>query len=175
MDYKKVVVESEREHDEDEYMHKILIAAATTLAMACLKRILVLCFIEQWRSRVFLVLNLLLFAIVFTSGNIRSTRNVQENSDKSQVKIQEIKKPRKECQKLSKIRAKEAHGDVEQPKNIEVDCEEQNKLLSKEELNERVEAFIVMFRQHLVSDARNSRIQSEKIFNVQNKGSNLTS
>ncbi|KAL0377492.1 UNVERIFIED_CONTAM: hypothetical protein Sradi_3054700 [Sesamum radiatum] len=31
---------------------------------------------------------------------------------------------------------------------------EDNEQLSKEELNQRVEAFITMFRQHLVSDAK---------------------
>ncbi|XP_002517427.2 uncharacterized protein LOC8280609 isoform X1 [Ricinus communis] len=187
MDQKQVESEralNGREHG-DEYIHKTFIAAGTTLAMACLKRILVMFFVEQWRTRVFLILNLVLLTILFTSIRSSSSENDQESKDTPEMKTQENKKrnecglstkdkPHQESHKLCK-RTKDAH-EVEQ-EHIKVDIEAQK--LSQEELNERAEAFIAMFRQHLVSDARKSRNQfisrskQSEMFNLR-KESNLT-
>ncbi|KAF5739649.1 hypothetical protein HS088_TW12G00858 [Tripterygium wilfordii] len=43
--------------------------------------------------------------------------------------------------------------------NLKIDGEGATPVMSEEELNKRVEAFIAMFRQHLASDARTSRNQ----------------
>ncbi|KAG8637942.1 uncharacterized protein LOC110602521 [Manihot esculenta] len=152
---------------EDDYVNKILFGAGATLAMACLKRLLVMVFVEQWRSRVFLILNLVLLAIFFTSVHSSSSENRESSCDER--KIQEKKRKKQcvwseeaetqgECEQIG-TRDEDEDEDKDKDKNelehVKVDSEDQQ--LSKEELNERVEAFIAMFRQHLVSDARKSR------------------
>ncbi|KAJ0098745.1 hypothetical protein Patl1_22052 [Pistacia atlantica] len=131
--------------------------------MACLKKAIMLILIEQWRLWVFLVLNLVLLAIFFTSvhstsrdeqaleshGNVKSKKqcggceNVEEMSDNKQECVEVL-----EAERLNE---NEQEGIV-----VEDDCEEGPRL-SKEELNERVEAFIATFRQHLILDARKGR------------------
>ncbi|KAK9272307.1 hypothetical protein L1049_002678 [Liquidambar formosana] len=146
-----------KEIEHEDCIHTVLIAAGTALLVACLKRAIMVSLVEQWRAWVFVVLNVVLLAILFTSK--RSISSEQQESNSSVEIHIEKKKERKECSPLvavekssdcrklyenrSKMNKRERLKDgVELPR------------LSKEELNERAEAFIAMFRQHLVSDAK---------------------
>lgn len=152
-------------------------AAGTAAFMACLERAMLVSFVEQWRAVVFLALNLLLLAILFTSPTYpppTSANELEPTSlecpgsiylDKDEVLM---KKRQQFCsrgdehhvdrfhspghhwkQAKSRIRKRESKnvGEIEIAKDKAYE-------LSKEELNERVEAFIATFRQHLVSDAK---------------------
>ncbi|XP_021297727.1 uncharacterized protein LOC110426753 [Herrania umbratica] len=146
-----------------ESVNTALFTAGLLLLMVCFKRDLPLFLVEQWRAWVFLVLNLVLLAIFFTSVNpITSTQNPEsKNND------EETKKQSRHCKLSNEVeackqdpvesnkRSNEAEGKLEK----EAAVEQNNELpkLSKEELNERVEAFIAMFRQHLAADARKGR------------------
>ncbi|XP_021905406.1 uncharacterized protein LOC110820276 [Carica papaya] len=147
----------EREQEEDESVYITgLFTAGVVVLMAGLRRALVVFLVEQWREWVFLLLNLVLLAIVFTSTSTKSGQETQENAKKDEVEIQMKKKAHFEepkiCQELNrKRRSCEGGGEGE--------VEGEHKL-SKEELNERAEAFIAMFRQHLVSDARKGLLLS---------------
>ncbi|KAF7819651.1 putative transmembrane protein [Senna tora] len=163
----------ETEHEEDT-IHTIVFTAGTVLLMVCLKRFLV----EQWRAWVFLILNLILLAILFMSMRPRSSANegiVEEvKNDKTKMKkrasecSQEIEERKKDCCYKEQCWTSEFQNEGDEKEEEEVEVEEAVPRLSKEELNERVEAFITMFRQHLVSDAR----QAEN-FRFQ-KNSNMT-
>lgn len=177
MEYKKKE-SNEREH-QDEYVSLIFFAAAgTVLTMACLQRIAILFFVDQWRIRVFLVLNLVLLAILFSSIRSASREEKQETNDNIEEKKVEKKKRRKQCGRSPKLEAAkdECHKSLQENSQSWTDFatemnstanfqrnqqehlkgEKELPKLSKEELNERVEAFIAMFRQQLVSDARKS-------------------
>ncbi|GAV73079.1 DUF761 domain-containing protein, partial [Cephalotus follicularis] len=148
---------------ENESVGTVLFTAGTVLLMAILKRFLVMFFIEQWRVWIFLLLNIILLAIFITSMR-SSSSEIQESNNNVEMNIQR-KKWRKQCKLPAKV---EGCNDCQQLHETR-DCEIKQKLeheheqvednnsepqrLSKEELNERVEAFIAMFRQHLVSDA----------------------
>ncbi|XVF14185.1 hypothetical protein REPUB_Repub09cG0035400 [Reevesia pubescens] len=152
----------------DQNVNTALFTAGIVLLMVCLKRALLLFLIEQWRAWVFLVLNIVVLAIFFTSMNPNLTQISHQESKKND---EEMKKKRGNCNevvqtckedddqllKSTKISKTEAEEKLEKD---EVVVEEENiepLKLSKEELNERVEAFIAMFRQHLALDARKGR------------------
>jgi type III secretory pathway component EscV len=185
----------EREH-EDDTINTVLFTAGAALLMACLKRAMIMCLVEQWRAWVFLVLNLVLLAIFFTS--IRSGADSNEsqecNVDDVGLKKTERKTNRRQCASSAAAAQVEEHkdchkmykkrsvGNDEQPaERVEDDVvAEANPIrLSKEELNKRAETFIAMFRQHLVTDAEKGRRQffyepeGAKILNFQ-QGSNVT-
>lgn len=150
-------------------------AAGTAAFMACLERAMLVSFVEQWRAVVFLALNLLLLAILFTSPSYPPPTSANEleptslgcpgsiDLDKDEVVM---KKMHQFCsredehrvdgfryhskQVKSRIRKRESKNNVGE---IEI-AKDKAYELSKEELNERVEAFIATFRQHLVSDAK---------------------
>lgn len=137
--------------NEEVSIHTIVFTAGTALLMVCLKRFLV----EQWRAWVFVVLNLVLIAIFFMSMRARTEKNGQEV-----VKNGETKKEKEEVESIDEIEEGKEYdcykeecwgSDIESDERTE---KEEVKNLSKEELNERVEAFIAMFRQHLVMDAK---------------------
>ncbi|KAK7316384.1 hypothetical protein VNO77_35388 [Canavalia gladiata] len=152
----------EEEHKEDN-IHTIVFTAGTFLLMVCLKHFLV----EQWRAWVFLILNVILLAILFMSMR----PSYSDTSSESEDHVEQVKSDNKE-----KISSNECTQEIEQGKEcykkqcwttssstnvhvqneIEEDEEEEEQvpMLSKEELNERVEAFIAMFRQHLISDVK---------------------
>ncbi|KAG8635142.1 uncharacterized protein LOC122722261 [Manihot esculenta] len=147
---------------EDDYTQKFVFAVVATVAMTCLKSILVMLFVKQWRA--LLILNIVLLAIFFTSIRSSSSEN-QETRGNAEVNIQEQKR-RKHCGWSAKAKAhKECNQEMSKRKRDAEEVKQTNRVdsehqkLSKEELNERVEAFIAMFRQHLVSDARNCRNQ----------------
>lgn len=192
----------ERDFD-DGNIYTILFTAGTALVTAGLKRAVMHFFIEQWRLWVFLVLNLVLLAIFFTS--MRSTKREAHQESENRVNIMEerIRRPNKQSEPSQEDKEKdetvykhnvesaEAESEYKscnlhfESDNENVVDEEENEdemeppRLSKEELNERVEAFIATFRQHLVSDARKCREhsfykkkESEKFTNLQ-KRSNI--
>lgn len=165
-------------HEEDA-IHTIVITAGTVLLMSCLKRFPV----EQLRAWVFLILNLILLAIIFMSMRpgcwVRSTAASEGNVD--EVKNGKAEKSRPCACSQDIEEGKEWYKEQCWTSDVHVqnvrDEEAEEELVGeeevlprhlKEELNGRVEAFIVMFKQHLVSDAK----QAEN-FRIQ-KGSNMT-
>ncbi|KAJ7970922.1 ABC transporter F family member 4 [Quillaja saponaria] len=164
----------EREHGDDT-IQRIMFTAGTVLLIACLKRATVVFFFEQWRACVFLILNLILLAILFMSLSPGLWSGNQESSDPfvKEVKIGKTKKEgqlryskaveggeedyEEECRTSGvRIEKSQEEGEEEGEEN------EGGTHLSKEELNERVEAFIAMFRQHLVSDAKHFYMNSSQ-------------
>ncbi|CAN6708709.1 unnamed protein product [Malus baccata var. baccata] len=150
-------------------VNTVLFTAGAAVAMACLKRVILMVFLmEQWRASVFLLLNLVLLAIVFTSIS-SGTSNIDRNRDCENDKGEGIKSNRdcqsapqaveevKECEDEMCKSSARGGGESEQERDEDDTEEEEEEVrkLSEEDLNEKVEAFIVMFRQHLVSDARN--------------------
>ncbi|XVE68028.1 hypothetical protein DITRI_Ditri09bG0035300 [Diplodiscus trichospermus] len=160
--------------NENENVKTALFTAGMVLLLVCLKRALLFFLVEQWRAWVFLVLNIVLLAIFFTSVNPNSSQiSHQETSKKNDG--EDMKKKGGNCneveacnedhqhlpktQKRSKTAAEEK---LEEEMVVEEEEEEEEEnveapKMSKEELNERVEAFIAMFRQHLAVDARKER------------------
>ncbi|KAI8020441.1 hypothetical protein LOK49_LG04G03737 [Camellia lanceoleosa] len=140
-----------------------LIAAGTAALVVCLQRAAV---VEQWRVWVFLALNLLLLAILFTSSTRTATSWVnnndtsvpsdeasEESNTEAQHKINGSKIGRKQCRRRV-MSADEDERDEDDDDDNDDDDAKLTHQLSKEELNERVEAFIAMFRRQLVSDAK---------------------
>ncbi|CAL0298993.1 unnamed protein product [Lupinus luteus] len=166
------------EHNKEDNTHiTIMFTACTFLLMMFLKHFLV----EQWRAWVFLLLNVILLTILFMSmrtsykgqSYYQSGTSVEEPKGDKKVKkgqcyecceeFEEVK----ECYK-QQCWTSNVHVLVENETcENEEEEEEQVSLLSKEELNERVEAFITMFRKHLISDvkqAENLRFQKPDNF-----------
>ncbi|TKY50324.1 major centromere autoantigen B [Spatholobus suberectus] len=154
----------EEEHNKEDSIHTIVFTAGTFLLMVCLKHFLV----EQWRAWVFLILNVILLAILFMS--MRPACSESESSvEKVKSDNKEKKRPSggsqeteegKECyikQCWSSASSTYVHVQNETEEDEEEEEEEEEEqvpVLSKEELNERVEAFIAMFRQHLIKDVK---------------------
>ncbi|XP_027359481.1 uncharacterized protein LOC113868115 [Abrus precatorius] len=153
----------EEQHKEDS-IHTIVFTAGTFLLMVCLKHFLV----EQWRAWVFLILNVILLAILFMSmrpcywdrseGNVEEVKSENKEKRSSRGCSKEIEEGKKCYKKQCWTSSSSTHVDVDVhvENEIEEDEEEEEQvpLLSKEELNERVEAFIAMFRQHLIKDVK---------------------
>lgn len=137
--------------DKDSIGRALLSAGTVLLIAACLKKAVVLFLVEQWRIWVFLVLNLILVAIFFTSSPA-SCREIQTHEPICKIKQKKIKnRESKEAEKVEKVEIKQEQMNTEE----QIEEEEEEEIgLSKEELNERVEAFIVMFKKQLISDAR---------------------
>ncbi|KAI4347647.1 hypothetical protein L6164_008439 [Bauhinia variegata] len=178
--------EAVKTEHEDDSVQTIVFTAGTILVMLGLKRFLV----EQWRAWVFLVLNLILLAIFFMSMMpscwIMSTRR-EGNDQEGKVGKMKMKSscgcPRAEegaeeefCKEQYRIIDVNNEENEEEEEEDEDENEEEEEEVSKEELNERVEAFIAMFRQHLVSDAKqadNFRLQEHS--RMKAKGLNYSS
>ncbi|XP_062104775.1 uncharacterized protein LOC133816134 [Humulus lupulus] len=174
----------ERDFEDDYYMHNIvLFTAGAAVLMACLKRAVVVFLLKEWRAWVFVVLNLVLLAILFTSSLSNSnddkecSKNESNDNSGEKTKNERNKKIRRQRSKeqcwpeqvvvtkrqesgYEECRKSVSRCDQSQTtssRNEEAFCKEDEieaPRLSKEELNERAEAFIMMFRQHLVLDAR---------------------
>ncbi|KAG5535030.1 hypothetical protein RHGRI_022965 [Rhododendron griersonianum] len=152
----------EKKKEDDHHLHAVWFAAGSTLVVAaCLQRAAVVSLVEQWRVWVFLALNLLLLAILFTSTSAKVSAIHEENSSQVQDNSTnyEMGKGRKQCRR--RLLAADDYGSDSGrfsmvPKsgggNSSAAAKSTADQLSKEELNERVEAFIAMFRQQLVSD-----------------------
>ncbi|XP_058753835.1 uncharacterized protein LOC131627017 [Vicia villosa] len=168
MEMKKSECERETKEFNEDSIQSIMFTLGTFLLMVCLKSFLV----EKWRSYVFLFLNVILLAILYMSMNPNycSTRNLENESNVEVVKNDDKEKKRacefsqieedKECYKKQSWNSTSSstssihHVDVENEidENDDEEEDEHVEVLSKEELNERVEAFIAMFRRHLISD-----------------------
>ncbi|ESW23158.1 hypothetical protein PHAVU_004G023300 [Phaseolus vulgaris] len=161
----------EEEHTKEDNIHTIVFTAGSFLLMVCLKHFLV----EQWRAWVFLILNVILLAILFMS--LRPAK--LDHSSETESRVEEVKSDNKEKKRPSGGSQETEEKDcyikqswsstgtsssntyvhvenevAEEDEQEEEEEEEQVPVLSKEELNERVEAFIAMFRQHLISDVK---------------------
>ncbi|XP_020229637.1 uncharacterized protein LOC109810563 [Cajanus cajan] len=157
--------EEEHIHNMEDSMHTIVFTAGTFLLMVCLKHFLV----EQWRAWVFLILNVILLAILFMSmrpsessveevksenkEKKRPSGGSQENEEGKECYMKQC------CSTSSKNYVHVENEIIEENDNHDEDEDEDEEeehvqVLSKEELNERVEAFITMFRQHLISDVK---------------------
>jgi len=160
----------EEEHNKEDSMHTIVFTAGSFLLMLCLKHFLV----EQWRAWVFLILNVILLAILFISLRPANL----DHSSETESRVGEVKSDNKEKKRPSGVSQETQEGkdcymkqswtststssntyvhvenEVAEEDEEEEEEEEQVPVLSKEELNERVEAFIAMFRQHLISDVK---------------------
>lgn len=159
--------ECERETKEEEFnedsIQTIMFTLGTFLLMVCLKSFLV----EKWRAYMFLILNVILLAILFMSmkPNYWNSRNLESESNVEEVKIDD-KLKKSACESSQEIEEKKEcykqqcwtstnHVHVENEIDEEEEEEDEHvEVLSKEELNERVEAFIAMFRKHLISDVK---------------------
>lgn len=142
---------------KEDHLTAVWFAAGTAASVACIERAIVVSLFTHWRVWVFLALNLLLLAILFTSRSEPQYSNgVDDQNGISNTKLN-MKKRRQQCQSLDNGHIKlhmnedsmEAKMKIAEPKEIQ----EAQYQLTKEELNQRVEAFIAMFRQHLVFDA----------------------
>lgn len=154
----------EKKKEDDHHLHAVWFAAGSTLVVAaCLQRAAVVSLVEQWRVWVFLALNLLLLAILFTSTSAKVSAIHEENSSQVQDNSTnyEMGKGRKQCRRRPFLAADDYGSDSSRfsvvPKSgggnsTTAAAKSTTDQLSKEELNERVEAFIAMFRQQLVSD-----------------------
>ncbi|KAB2064514.1 hypothetical protein ES319_A09G024900v1 [Gossypium barbadense] len=162
--------------EKKENVNTALFTAGIAVLLVCLKRALLLSLVQQWRAWVFLVLNLVLLAIFFTSMTPNSSQISQQEMNKNE---EEMKKKRgnfseaEACTEDHQVsnskqisKSKEVEDLVEKEVVVEEEEEEEEEnietlKLSKEELNERVEAFIAMFRQQLALDARKGRKQAD--------------
>ncbi|KAL6551527.1 hypothetical protein OROGR_007681 [Orobanche gracilis] len=146
------------EKGEDQ-IKAVSFAAGMSACMAFIQRSIVVSVFVHWRVWAFLALNLLLLAILVTS-KFQIIPTDQENRGSSDLKRKKTRQERRlqistngggEKVKLPKfVYPSEQEVNNEEDDGKKEDCDD----LSKEELNQRVEAFIAMFRQHLVSDAK---------------------
>ncbi|KAG5624315.1 hypothetical protein H5410_009533 [Solanum commersonii] len=166
-----MVVKMEERKKEDK-LQAVWFAAGVAALMACLERAILVSFVEQWRLIAFLALNLLLLAILFTSTSTTPTNPIVESSNNTTTTESKIEvKVRKECKKyvvpcvedISEVAitkdVKEEYPKITDNKENKEeqlldDSIDEAQQISMEELNERAEAFIAMFRQHLISDAK---------------------
>ncbi|KAL1188598.1 hypothetical protein V5N11_003905 [Cardamine amara subsp. amara] len=197
--------------EEEENMCTSLLTAVVVLSMACLKHFSSVSYlIEQWRSLVFLLLNIVLLAVYFTStrpssgethdfktrrgGRLRMMQGKKNKYKKKKTRM--VEGPACSEQDFLVVEPKEVIKNciVEETKRVCPEFEETVKhclfhkksvdfsgekdefepgRLSNEELNERVEAFITTFRQHLVLDARRGR-NKETDQKMRSKDSNIS-
>ncbi|PIN14519.1 hypothetical protein CDL12_12858 [Handroanthus impetiginosus] len=147
-------------------LQPIWFAAGTAALMACIERAVVVSLFTHWRVWAFLALNLLLLAILFTSksqieidkegddcSELDRKKMRQKHRDESKIETKKEKATEEHDQSDSVTRGNESVK-VEFMNEEDDRKSEMHEEISKEELNQRVEAFIAMFRQHLVYDAK---------------------
>uniref|UniRef100_A0A0D3AWD8 DUF4408 domain-containing protein n=1 Tax=Brassica oleracea var. oleracea TaxID=109376 RepID=A0A0D3AWD8_BRAOL len=176
---------------EEENMCTSLLTAFVVLSMACLKHFYSVSYlIEQWRSLVFLLLNVVLLAVYFTSTRPVSGKTHHNFKTRRGGALRMMRERKSKKAKKTRVVEEPACSVVVEPKEVIKNCiveetrsvcpefedtvkdcllhkdsvdshdkedESEPGRLSNEELNERVEAFITTFRQHLVLDARRGR------------------
>lgn len=164
----------ERRRERDKHLHTALFTMLIALLMLCFQRAhVVVSLAEQWRARIFILLNLLLLAVLFTSHPFtRASSNDEENSREEEAERSKkvASKRRRDmdvvitssyaeelCEFSRNNKSTSCNNNVFVNKvDDEVSNErvEDVEFLSEEELNRRVEAFISMFKQHLLSDSK---------------------
>ncbi|KAL7094791.1 hypothetical protein ACP275_11G126700 [Erythranthe tilingii] len=184
---------------EDAQLQAVWFAAGTAALIACIERAVVVSLFAQWRVWAFLALNLLLLAILFTSSKPykpssnnqidvaedskvldMNTKNYKEAEKKVLIEEHFCSRPLVSDAGEIKNRVDESGGRKMPPAEIEKvnggDDSEDHQQLSKEELNRRAEAFIAMFRQHLVSDAKGKSfdLQFPTTNGVRNAGASIS-
>lgn len=158
------------EKGEEDRLRAVSFAAGTAAFMACIERAVMVSVFVHWRVWAFLALNLLLLAILFTSKSQipLSQTQCKNGDDHAEVKRSKKRIRHYSQQPVSTIAAEEvappppAAAAEEAVKCLEGD-EIEGKLedydqLSEEELKQRVEDFIAMFRQHLICDANGTKV-----------------
>lgn len=144
--------------EAEDRLRAVSFAAGTAAFMACIERAFMVSVFMHWRVWAFLALNLLLLAILFTSKsqNAESTQ-IQCRNGGENVEVKRSKKTRHRQRKqllpsteeaLPPRPAPAAEGEVEVENGeneIEGKLDEYDEL-SEEELKQRVENFIAMFR-----------------------------
>ncbi|KAK9119565.1 hypothetical protein Scep_017658 [Stephania cephalantha] len=144
---------------KNEEIEAAVIAISIAILMAGVKHA-VASMLQQWRALVFLLLNLLLLAILFTSIK-HQPRNKEVETVDNDKKIEKkaAKRKKSKCEWFDPV--EEMALPSEESVCSDDECVENGgcdqPCLSKEELNAKVEAFIVMFRQQLASDAQRRR------------------
>ncbi|KAL8475599.1 hypothetical protein ACS0TY_028309 [Phlomoides rotata] len=123
--------------------------------MACVERAAMVSVIVHWRVWAFLALNLLLLAILLTSKSQISSKQIDREDFGSSKLLIKKKKTRQQLSingggETTKLPTSAGFSNNGKDDGKGEDYDH----LSEEELNMRVEAFITMFRQHLVSDAK---------------------
>ncbi|KAK9067254.1 hypothetical protein SSX86_014580 [Deinandra increscens subsp. villosa] len=158
----------------NDQLQAVWFAAGVAVVLACVERAVVVSIFKHWHMWVFLALNLLLIAILFTSTHPpRTGSNPVQKSDTPQET--DKKQPPAPVNRREDTVVEDGVN-VVNPSSKEreeiyfeenEDNEEEEKssgLLSNEELNEKVEAFISRFRQqYLVSDVKISRSGSDNV------------
>ncbi|KAI3500821.1 hypothetical protein L1887_36647 [Cichorium endivia] len=162
----------------NDQLQAVLFAAGMAVVIACLERAVVVSIFKQWHMWVFLTLNLLLIAILFTSTHPpRNSSNPppksQETDGTSKAQPPPANHPEDviddgedELKLSNEEREESTFEDREEQEEEDEDGEDErsSSLLSNEELNEKVEAFISRFRQqYLVSEVKISRTRSENV------------
>lgn len=156
----------------EDRLRAVSFAAGTAAFMACIERAVMVSVFVHWRVWAFLALNLLLLAILFTSKSQipLSQTHCKNGDDHAELKRSKRRIRHYSQQPVLTSAAAEvapppqeaAAAEVEAVKCVEGD-EIEEKLedydqLSEEELNQRVEDFIAMFRQHLICDAKGTKV-----------------
>ncbi|KAG6396002.1 hypothetical protein SASPL_142136 [Salvia splendens] len=162
--------------EAEDRVRAVSFAAGTAAFMACIERAFMVSVFMHWRVWAFLALNLLLLAILFTSKSQNTeSSQIQSKNGGDEAEIKRSKKARhrqrkqllptsggaaEECVVAATEEAPRAEGEVEVENGeneIEGKLDEYDEL-SEEELKQRVENFIAMFRQHLICDAKGAQI-----------------
>ncbi|KAI3670025.1 hypothetical protein L6452_41601 [Arctium lappa] len=155
-------------------LQAVRFAASIAIVIACLERAAVLSIFKQWHMWVFLTLNLLLIAILFTSTNPPPKSDSGQDSDGNTKSRSPETSP---AVAENNRREDNVLENVVNGEDVRFEEEEEEDggggggggdgklsspaVLSNEELNEKVEAFISRFRQeYLVSDVKIVRSRS---------------
>ncbi|KAI3784775.1 hypothetical protein L1987_43880 [Smallanthus sonchifolius] len=156
-------------------LQAVWFAAGMAVVIACVERAVVFSIFKQWHMWVFLTLNLLLIAILFTSTHPKSHTGHETEKKQSPGPAPAVASHREDVVddgvnvlNLNSEEKEESYfADEEEEVEEEEDDgdgERSSSLLSNEELNERVEAFISRFRQqYLVADVKIRRSSSGNV------------
>ncbi|CAH9067894.1 unnamed protein product [Cuscuta europaea] len=142
-----------REEGQAADVQAVWFAAGTAALMACLERAVVVSFVEQFRVLVFLALNLLLLAILFTSRHPNCSSPPDFNQETGNGGGGCTEEPKEKGKAAETPREQEFAAEAEEEVRGSDDDDDDDEVVAKE-LNERAEAFIAKFRQHLASDAK---------------------
>lgn len=151
------------EEKGEDRLKAVSFAAGTVTFMACIERAVMVSVIVHWRVWAFLALNLLLLAILLTSKSQIPLEKIDGEDFANAKLLIKKKKTRHGCSRPLSTNGGGEMSKQPKPASFFNNGEDDGKIedydhLSEEELNMRVEAFITMFRQHLVSDAKGIKV-----------------